>query len=344
MSFNDYSIGKKGASVGLVISLLLLNLLFLYYVKYRNQYLQLSDFRLLNIGNLLNFLFTILLVIGLLLYLFQKKNFIKPSLLIILSLVSTLMLFVAVLTTVINFNLPDHYIADQPVSKVLTGFLFFSYQFITFIFISILWLSLLGRKELLALRAVTDSIILAVVFLFLAFYYLTVQMSKNQKIIMKKNVSNVAVVLGAAVWSGNKPSPSLASRADKAVELIKNEFAGKILFTGGNAPGELSEAEVAFNYILKKDVDSSKIIIEKNTTSTSEQILFIKTKLSPDRNITNVLIISDSYHLPRIKEICKFFNVRAIVVPSDLRLSFENNLYYKLRESIALLVFWFFAL
>ena len=59
--------------------------------------------------------------------------------------------------------------------------------------------------------------------------------------ILNKSKKNIAVVLGAAVWSGNIPSPTLSSRVDKALELLEQGFVGKIVFTGGKAPGELPE-------------------------------------------------------------------------------------------------------
>ncbi|MFN4174641.1 MAG: YdcF family protein [Parachlamydiaceae bacterium] len=87
-------------------------------------------------------------------------------------------------------------------------------------------------------------------------------------------------MLGAAVWSDNKPSPILAARVDKAIDLMKNFNVEKVYFTGSNAPGELSEAEVALNYLKSKNVSADNVITETNTTSTTEQIQFIKNKMA----------------------------------------------------------------
>ena len=164
---------------------------------------------------------------------------------------------------------------------------------------------------------------------------------------MKNGISNdknIAVVLGAAVWSVNKPSPTLASRLDKAVRLYKKGIVNKIQLTGSNAPGELTEAEVALNYLLKKDVDTSDIYMENQTTSTTEQIRFIKNNLVAARIFNNIFIVSDQYHLARINEISRFYNIKVILAASELTLSFDNMLYNKIRESIAMVVFWCFAL
>ena len=91
-------------------------------------------------------------------------------------------------------------------------------------------------------------------------------------------------------------------------------------------------------------VNSDHIWVEKKTSSTTEQIKFIKNELITKKDIKNILIISDAYHLTRIKEICSFYKVKAKVAASDLKSGFDSEMYHKIRESIALLIFWFFAL
>ncbi|MGQ9798270.1 MAG: YdcF family protein [Ignavibacterium sp.] len=151
------------------------------------------------------------------------------------------------------------------------------------------------------------------------------------------------VVLGAAVWSDNKPSPILAARVDKAIELLKNHNIKKLFLTGSNAPGELSEAEVALNYLKSKNVSFENIITESKTTSTTEQIQFLKSRLS-EKEQHHLIVISDSFHLVRIKEISKFHKLKIKTIASDLKLSFISELYNTIREALALTVFWFFAI
>ena len=68
-----------------------------------------------------------------------------------------------------------------------------------------------------------------------------------------------------------------------------------------------------------------------------------KNKLLSYKN-KNVVVISDNYHLVRVLEISNFHNLNVLVVPSDLDQSFEQALYNNLRESLALTVFWLFAI
>jgi vancomycin permeability regulator SanA len=168
-------------------------------------------------------------------------------------------------------------------------------------------------------------------------------MNKSSSEIKNPDNSNIGVVLGAAVWS-NKPSPTLSSRADKAAELLMKGKINSIQLTGSNAPGELSEAEMAYNYLSSKEVNMNNVYMESQTTSTNEQIRFIKANLYNKPGIDEIIIISDSYHLPRIKEICRFHQIRTKVVASDLVHSLKDKIYYNLREAVGLIIFWFFAL
>ncbi len=163
----------------------------------------------------------------------------------------------------------------------------------------------------------------------------------NNNIINRYN--NIGVVLGAAVWSNNKPSPSLSARVDKAIDLYQKKNISKIYLTGSNAPGELAESEVALAYIKASGKNIPDVFIEKKTTSTNEQIEFIKNELLADKHY-NVFVISDGYHLVRILEISKFQNINLKVVPSNLNQSFEKAIYNNVREALALTLFWFFAI
>jgi len=161
---------------------------------------------------------------------------------------------------------------------------------------------------------------------------------------LTKSDKNIAVVLGAAVWSDNQPSPSLSGRVDRAIELNDSAFVGKILLTGGNAPGEMSESQVAYEYAKSKGVDTSIVKYESLTTSTIEQVSYIRSNLIYNEDFYDVIVVSGPYHLIRVLEISNFYNIDIKVSPSKGDSEDENKMYKQLRESIALFVFWSFAL
>jgi vancomycin permeability regulator SanA len=341
---NKGSKNKKGFISGIIILILILDVLFLFFTKYENQGIPFSRFNLFYLGNILNLFFTFAAVLGIILYAFNKKTSFKPGFMLAFSVILTVVLLAAALSTKIKLPLPNVYFLDHPLQKIAQGAIFSFYQYLLFMFIAVIWLNLFGRRELIILRSIVNSAALTMLLLAAAFIYINLKKDEVRKFIPKKNSVNVAVVLGAAVWAHNSPSPSLAARVDKAVELYREGIVNKIQLTGSNAPGEMSEADVAYYYIKLADIDTSAVWRENNTVSTAEQIRFIRDNLITKKNIGRVIIVSDSYHLTRVHEMCKFYKIKTELAASDLKLSFQHNLYYKLKESIALLAFWFFAL
>lgn len=335
---------NKGLISGIIILILLIDLFFLIYTKYENQGLPVSSFNLFYLGNILNLFFTFAAVLGVIIFAFTKRPTINPAFMLTFAVLLSSALLVAAVSTRVTLPLPNVYFLDHPLQKVAEGALFSFYQYLLFLFTALIWFNLVSRRELIILRSIVNSAALVLLLLAATFVYINLKKDEGKKFTPVKNSTNVAVVLGAAVWSHNSPSPSLASRADKAVELYRKGIVNKIQVTGSNAPGEMSEADVAFYYIKLANIDTSVVWRENNTVSTAEQIRFIKDNILKKKNIGRIIIVSDSYHLTRVHEMCKFYRIRTELAPSDLNLGFQHNLYYKMKESIALLVFWFFAL
>ncbi len=344
MPGKNRSTSKRIVPSSIAIMILLFDLLMLYYFKYKNQGLPFSKLNILYTGNFLNAIFTFLAILGVIVYAVRMKSKFKSILIILFPVLLTVFLFIAYESTKIHLPLPNIYFIDHPLSLILIGALFSFYQYLQFMFIAVLWFNILGGKELILVRAIFDSAALVLLLLALTFVYINLKKNFRQGFSTDKHLENVAVVLGAAVWSHNSPSPSLAARADKAVELYKKGIVNKIQLTGGNAPGEMTEAEVADNYIKLSKINSKDIWLENKTVSTADQIRYIKDSILTKPNIGKIIIVSDSYHLTRVHEMCGFFGVKAGLAASNLKMNFEHNLYYKFKESIALLVFWFFAL
>ncbi|MCB0744571.1 MAG: YdcF family protein, partial [Ignavibacteriae bacterium] len=134
-------------------------------------------------------------------------------------------------------------------------------------------------------------------------------------------------------------------RIDKGAELLKNKVINKIQLTGGNAPGELSEAEAALKYLQSMHKLSPKNIeVENLTSTTNEQIKFVKSNLENGDKFKKFIIISDEFHLKRVEEMVDFYNLNAEVISSNYKLNFQKSFYYRLRDSIGLIIFWFFGL
>lgn len=334
---------NSGKYLLLFVLIIIIDLAFLYFIKYQNQSLSLSEFNLLNIGNIINLFFHFILIFGVLVIVFSKS--IQPDLKYLLPLFFVNQFLLASVYGVSKVSLPfnDIYYLNQNGNRLFVGVLFTLYQFTFFVMMFYIWSNIIKVKNLLVIRSILNAGWLTFFFLLLSFVFIIAKENSFDDAEIKADKNNTAVVLGAAVWSKNKPSPTLAARVDKTIDLLQRGKINSIYLTGGNAPGELAESEVAFDYIKKKYKSVLNVFKETKTKSTNEQIQYIEANLLAKKNDRKIIVISDSYHLVRVIEISNFHNIKIQVASSDLPLSFEKAIYFKVREALALVVFWFFA-
>lgn len=334
---------SKLSSLPVVVIIILLNLTFLFYIKYKNQNLPISSFSLTSFGNLCNLFFALALIFGILLLIFRKNLFLETKIFLPLFFFNQLLIITVYLLSIISLPFKNIYYLGQTGDELLIGGIFTLFIFTYLVLIYLVWLTIFKIKGLISLRALFNaSLSMLAIFLFVFFFIVAKEASLNDEQLIKSK-NNIGVVLGAAVWSGNKPSPSLAGRVDKAIKLLNQNKITQIYLTGSNAPGELTESEVALKYIKLKGLSTAEIFLEKETTSTNQQIQYIKRKILPN-SPENIIVISDSYHLVRVLEIANFHKIKILVSSSELTQSFEKALYNKIRESLALTMFWLFAI
>lgn len=258
-----------------------------------------------------------------------------------LSILGCLLLLAGKILSYSNYP-SSGYLLEQPMKKVITGLLYLGYEGTVIITLGSSWTRIYGVQQLRFLKSGLNSVLVAMVLIAFSFIYTSPWYGNIQY--DKAAPYQYGVVLGAAVWSNNKPSPILVSRLDEAMNLYRAGIIKNIILTGSNAPGEISEAEAAYNYLKKYDIPLNDIQMEKQTTSTTEQVKYIKNDLFSRKDAGKVLVISDKNHVRRVREIIKFYQVGVDVIGAELNLSNSKNLPYRLRESAALLIFWLFGL
>ena len=116
-----------------------------------------------------------------------------------------------------------------------------------------------------------------------------------------KNIDAI-IVLGSGLIQG-QPSPTLASRLDKAAEISKSYPKAIIIVSGGLDYGEKqTEAEAMSNYLQTKfKINSSKINMEDQSTSTAlnlsnSRIILEEKNLSLNSSIA---IVTSDFHTLR---------------------------------------------
>ena len=89
------------------------------------------------------------------------------------------------------------------------------------------------------------------------------------------------------------------ARAEKAINLYKQNFAKNIIFSGAAAdPSSPSNAKVMYDLAVKKGVPQSAIKLDEtseNTRQNSENVA----KILKENGWTNAILVSENYHLRR---------------------------------------------
>ncbi len=119
----------------------------------------------------------------------------------------------------------------------------------------------------------------------------------------------VAVVLGAAVWPGGTPSPTLVRRTQHAIALYKAGRVGAILGCGGTGRHEPTEAAAIARLCRDADVPDEAILSEPHSTTTRENLL---NSLPILRDLgASAVIVTDAYHAPRARLIAWQIGLKA---------------------------------
>ncbi|MEC3862698.1 YdcF family protein [Mesobacterium sp. TK19101] len=110
-----------------------------------------------------------------------------------------------------------------------------------------------------------------------------------------------AIVLGAAVWPGGQPSPTLRRRALHAARLWHRGKVGTIIACGGLGQHPPSEAEVIRDLCIAEGVDPAAIRLEDRSATTEENLRLAL----PLLETRQVIIVTDHYHAPRARLVAR---------------------------------------
>lgn len=110
--------------------------------------------------------------------------------------------------------------------------------------------------------------------------------------------ADCVIVLGCGLY-GSAPSPFLMARLDEGMRLYLEGYAGTIIVSGGQGPGEdITEAEAMRRYLLLRGIPSADIIMEDRSTSTLTNLQFSR-ELMDEAGLSSAIIVSNWYHLAR---------------------------------------------
>ena len=132
--------------------------------------------------------------------------------------------------------------------------------------------------------------------------------------IPKKKHYDFIIIHGAGLLGGEKVTPLLKRRIDKAVEAYhksKNSNI-KIIASGGQGADEkISEAQDIYNYILEEtDVSKESVLLEDKSRTTYENLLF--SKEIGEQLVENpcFLFVTNDYHVFRTSTYARKLNMK----------------------------------
>jgi len=125
-----------------------------------------------------------------------------------------------------------------------------------------------------------------------------------------------AIVLGARVKENGEPSLTLLYRLNETFQYLETYPHVKVIVSGGQGEDEpISEADFMYEYLVREGIDERRIIIENQSTSTYENLLYSKERLP--KEVTKVTIISSDFHLARAQKIAGSLDLQSDVVAAQ---------------------------
>ena len=153
--------------------------------------------------------------------------------------------------------------------------------------------------------------------------------------------ADAIVIFGAAEYNGT-PSPVLKARLDHAQDLDERTLAPVLITTGGSGGDpRFTEGGVARDYLIQQGVAEAKILSETRSDTTWDSVRAV-TQILQQRRLSTCIVVSDGFHLYRIKLMFRSLGITAYASPAaDSPIEEDSTLrtLYSLRE-MALTTLW----
>ncbi|WP_433853280.1 YdcF family protein [Stenotrophomonas nitritireducens] len=139
--------------------------------------------------------------------------------------------------------------------------------------------------------------------------------------------ADAIIVLGAAAYDA-KPSPVFEERIRHGLDLYRQGYAPKLIFTGGfgGAGARFSESQVARRYALKQEIPARDILIENRSRTTRQNLVEAK-RLMDAHGMHRVILVSDPLHMARALRLSEELGIDALAssTPSTRFRSFHTS-------------------
>jgi len=141
----------------------------------------------------------------------------------------------------------------------------------------------------------------------------------------------VALVLGAQVYPSGNPSPFLAGRLDLAKRLYDAGKVRVILVSGDNMAPEYNEPDAMRAYLIRAGVPADRVVADYAGFDTYDSCV----RAQRIFGVTDLVMVTQSYHLPRAVATCLRVGVRTVGVGDDTGLNRRSWQRGAFRDQIA---------
>ncbi|MBO0803634.1 MAG: YdcF family protein [Nocardiopsaceae bacterium] len=142
-----------------------------------------------------------------------------------------------------------------------------------------------------------------------------------------RGVPDFVVVLGSGLIGGDRVPPLLASRLDRAYDVIAAAAAkGRypmLITSGGQGPGEtVPEGRAMAGYLLARGIPAERIAVEDESRTTWENLRFSARIMDELRPGSRCLVVTNNFHVMRTARLTRRLKLNASVIGSRTALYF----------------------
>ena len=150
--------------------------------------------------------------------------------------------------------------------------------------------------------------------------------------------ADVIIILGCAVWPGERPSPSLEARVQHGIVLYQRGMADYLVLSGGVGRYPPAEAEVMRRLAVSHGVPEQSLILDTESRSTIESIQRAGSTMQ-EHDWNTAIIVSDPFHIYRALMMARDEGIHAWGSPALNSPTYtipRLRYYYTLREVLAI--------
>ena len=137
--------------------------------------------------------------------------------------------------------------------------------------------------------------------------------SKIYMLLPKNRSCDYIVVHGCGLLGGERISPLLKGRVDKALEIFyKMRQEPELVLSGGQGSDEkISEARAMYNYLENKGFPTGKVILEERSRTTYENLKNVRNMLDIERKKHRYIFVTNDYHVFRTSLFARKLKMKA---------------------------------